>query len=367
VTSRPISTSTRATHSATPVSDHSPNQPLDSAGPRSVLVTGGAGFIGSHLVEHLLARGDQVVVVDNLSTGRRENLATRDARRVELVEGSVGVALDALRGRRFDQIYHLAAAVGVRLVIERPTHTIETNIHETSAVLAFASEHLTPILLASTSEVYGKGVRTPFREVDDVVYGPTTVSRWSYACSKAINEYLALAHHREHRLPATIVRFFNTVGPRQVGRYGMVLPRFVAAALAGEPLVVHGDGQQSRCFCDARDAVLALPLLVETPSCHGGVFNLGDDREISILELAQLVKRTLQSESLVQLVPYAEAFGPDFDDLRRRQPDLTKIRTAIGWRSCISLEQTILDIAADLRARDAGSSEAGDAPRREVA
>lgn len=330
-----------------------------AGGGRSVLLTGGAGFIGSHLTELLLARGDRVTIVDNLSTGQRANLdaiapAARD--RLVVIEGGVAESLPTLRPRDFQQIYHLAAAVGVRLVIERPSHTIETNILETSAVLRFASEGHTPILLASTSEVYGKGLRTPFREDDDVVYGPTTFSRWSYACSKAINEYLALALSREQSLPVVIVRFFNTVGPRQVGEYGMVLPRFVAAALSGKPIEVHGDGGQSRCFCDVRDAIRALVRLVEKSSCHGRVFNLGSDREITIGDLAALVKTTLGSSSPIALVPYAQAFGPGFDDLRRRRPDLTRIREAIGWSPSIPLEQTIRDLAAHLSRRAATTS-----------
>ena len=321
---------------------------------RRILVTGGAGFIGSHLIEHLVARGDEVVAVDNLTTGRRENLTSIDAGACRFLEASVSDALPELDPDDFDEIYHLAAAVGVRLVIERPIHTIETNVHETSAVLDFASrsQRGTRLLLASTSEVYGKSTQTPFREDDDVVYGPTIFSRWSYACSKAIDEYLALAHHQEDGLPVIIVRFFNTVGPRQVGRYGMVLPRFVRAALTGEPLRVHGDGQQSRCFCDVRDAVPALPRLLETDDCLGRVFNLGHDTRIAIAELAELVRSTLESGSPIELVPYDEAFGPGFDDLRHRQPDLTRIRDAIGFAPRIPLEQTILDIADDLKRRE---------------
>jgi len=233
---------------------------MTSAGsPRASLVTGGAGFIGSHLVEHLLARGDSVTVIDNLSTGRLENLDQAVASsRLRVITRDVSSALPSLDPRQFSEMYHLAAAVGVRLVIEEPIRTIETNVHETSAALRFAGEARVPLLLASTSEVYGKSTKTPFSEDDDVTYGPTTLSRWSYACSKAIDEYLALAYHATHHLPVTIVRFFNTVGPRQVGRYGMVLPRFVKAALRNEPLEVHGDGTQSRCFCDARDSVPAL-------------------------------------------------------------------------------------------------------------
>jgi len=318
---------------------------------RRCLVTGGAGFIGSHLVEALLARGDHVTVIDNLSTGRRANLAAVAASAsLRFIESTVSAALPSLDPDDFDEIHHLAAAVGVRLVLERPIGTIETNVHETSAILRFAATADVPCLIASTSEVYGKGVRSPFREDDDVVYGATTLRRWSYACSKAIDEYLALAHHAEHGLPVTIVRLFNTVGPRQVGEYGMVLPRFVAAALAGAPLEVHGDGEQSRCFCDVRDVVPALMRVVAEPSCRGRVLNLGHDRPITIKALAELVCRTLGSRSEIRLVPYDEAFGAaaasGFDDLRFRQPDLTRIRAAIGFEPRIPLEKTIRDLAA---------------------
>lgn len=314
-------------------------------------MTGGAGFIGSHLLEHMVAGGAELVVVDNLSTGSRENLAALDPRQVRLMEADVVEGLRDLEGERFDAIFHLAAAVGVRLVIEAPIRTIETNVLETTAVLRFAARHATPTLVASTSEVYGKGVRTPFHEDDDVVYGPTIYSRWSYACSKAIDEYLALAYHQQQGLPVVIVRFFNTVGPRQVGDYGMVLPRFVQAALSGDPIEVYGDGTQSRCFCDVRDVVPALPRLLATPSCAGSVFNIGRDEPISIRELAELVKHTLRSNSPIVTVPYDEAYGSGFDDLRTRQPDLTRIRDAIGFSPLIPLTQTIVDLAAWLRAR----------------
>lgn len=324
---------------------------------RHVLVTGGAGFIGSHLVEHLCARGDRVTVIDNLSTGRRENLARVPEARVSLLEGDVSEILPSLRPQDYGEIYHLAAAVGVRLVIDEPIRTIETNVHETSAVLRFAAGAGIPTLLASTSEVYGKGVRTPFAEDDDVIYGPTIYSRWSYACSKAIDEYLALAYHREKHLPITIARFFNTVGPRQVGDYGMVLPRFVTAALAGETIEVYGDGKQSRCFCDVRDVVPVLPRLVVEPACHGRVFNVGHDRPIEILALAELVRDTLKSGSEIRLIPYEEAYAVGFEDMRRRQPDLTRIRAAVGFEPRIPLEQTISDLAAHLASeRSTGSA-----------
>lgn len=323
---------------------------------RRCLVTGGAGFIGSHLAEHLAARGDHVVIVDNLSTGRRSNLRGMPTSQHTFVHRSVSEALGDFKPGMFDEIYHLAAAVGVRLVIERPIHTIETNVLESIDLLRFAAASGTPTLIASTSEVYGKGSKTPFAEDDDVVYGPTTLNRWSYACSKAIDEYLALAHHKEHGLPVVIARFFNTVGPRQVGEYGMVLPRFVAAAMNGQPLEVHGDGGQSRCFCDVRDSVPALPRMLGTSACHGRVLNLGDDQPIRILDLAGIVKRTLGSESPIRLIPYADAFGKNFDDLRDRRPDLTRVRQAVGFKARIPLEQTIRDLAEEI-------CHTGDAPR----
>jgi UDP-glucose 4-epimerase len=332
--------------------------------PQRVLITGGAGFIGSHLSELLLDAGHSVTVVDNFSTGRRANpgivrsVGSR-SERYRVIEGEVSEIIPTLSSADYDAIYHLAAAVGVRLVVEKPIHTIETNIHETSVVLRFAAERRTPILVASTSEVYGKGVRVPMREDDDVLYGSTSFSRWCYACSKAIDEYLALAYHREQDLPAVIVRFFNTVGPRQIGDYGMVLPRFVRAALEGKDLEVHGDGRQSRCFCDVRDVVQALPRLLGEPSCVGRVFNLGRDESISVRALAELVIATLASRSGIRMVPYDQAFAAGFDDLAVRQPDLTRIRAAIGFAPSIPLERTILDLADELRSRDSAPVHAG--------
>ncbi|UCD74967.1 MAG: GDP-mannose 4,6-dehydratase [Phycisphaerales bacterium] len=315
---------------------------------RKCLVTGGAGFIGSHLALRLIERGDHVVIIDNLSTGRRCNLDHLDPQHLTFVQADVSAALGDLDPADFDEIYHLAAAVGVRLVIEQPVHTIETNVLETSAVLSFAAAGLKPLLIASTSEVYGKSTKTPFAEDDDVVYGPTVFSRWSYACSKAIDEYLALAHHRTHRLPVVIARLFNTVGPRQVGQYGMVLPRFVLAALTGRPLEVYGDGRQTRCFCDVRDVVGVLPQLLADPACAGRVFNVGSDVPIRISELAELVVNTLGGDSEIRYLPYDEAFGEGFDDLRDRRPDLSRLRRATGFQPRIPLVQTIRDLADSL-------------------
>lgn len=327
---------------------------------RHALVTGGAGFVGSHLVERLLERGDRVTVIDDFSTGRAANL--EEARRLgkerlRVIEGKVSERIGEAP-HDLTMVVHLAAAVGVKLVVERPIHTIENNVLETSALLRVVTERGVPTLLASTSEVYGKGVRTPFREDDDVVYGPTSVTRWSYACSKAIDEYLALAAHRELGLPVVIARLFNTVGPRQVGDYGMVLPRFVERALRGAPLEVHGDGRQSRCFCDVRDVVRALLALMDRPTSTGRVFNVGRDEPITIEALARLVIQTLHSRSEIRFISYRDAFTVDFDDLQVRQPDLTRLREAIGFVPEIPLVKTILDLAAGMR-QTAGAAAGG--------
>ncbi|VAX42335.1 dTDP-glucose 4,6-dehydratase [hydrothermal vent metagenome] len=320
-------------------------------GRRCALVTGGAGFIGSHLVEFLLARGDAVTVIDNLSTGSRDNLPDHD--HLEFLEADLADAIPCLatQGRTFDEIYHLAAAVGVQLVMDAPGDSIKTNIVDTIALIEFAARAPSPppTLIASSSEVYGKGAKSPFTEDDDIVFGPTTIARWSYGMSKGIDEHLALAHHRATNFPVVIARFFNTVGPRQIGRYGMVLPRFVAAALAGKPLIVHGTGDQTRCFCDVRDVSAALPALLANPACRGRVFNLGSDTEITIRQLAERVIATLGSASTIQTIPYEHAFPEGFEDLPRRRPDLARLRSAIDFAPTYALEQTICDVAEHLR------------------
>jgi UDP-glucose 4-epimerase len=317
-----------------------------------VLVSGGAGFIGSHLTERLLARGDHVLVVDNLSTGRRSNLpATHE--RLRFIEADLKDALAAFgKGEQFEEIYHLAAAVGVKRILQDPILAIETNVEQTAALLRFAASHSpggkgVPTLIASSSEVYGKSTRSPFSEEDDAVYGPTTMMRWSYACTKAVDEYLALAY-ATRGLPVVITRFFNTVGPRQVGEYGMVLPRFVQAGLEGKELEVYGDGSQSRCFCDVRDVVEVLPRMTASARCHGRVFNVGSDKPITIADLADLVIRTIGSRSSKRLVPYSAAYGPGFEELGQRRPDLGRVREAVGFEPSIGLERTIRDVASSL-------------------
>lgn len=319
------------------------------------LVTGGAGFIGSHLTELLLAQGARVTVVDNLSTGRLENLP--DHPDLTVIESDLADILPELGSTvgPVDHIHHLAAAVGVKLVMDKPAEAIETNVALTADLLTAAltaGPNGAPArtLIASSSEVYGKGTGEVFSEDDDVVYGPTTVTRWSYAASKALDEHLALAHHRDRGLPVVVARFFNTVGPRQVGDYGMVLPRFVAAALAGEPLTVFGDGSQSRCFADVRDVVTTLPKLIETDACIGRVFNIGADTPITIRELAETVVRVTGSSSDIATMPFDAAYPRGFEDLKRRRPDLSRIRAAIGFEAKIPLETTIADLAEVLSA-----------------
>ena len=327
------------------------------ATPHHVLVTGGAGFIGSYLVEQLLAHGARVTVVDDLSTGDKVNLdhaRSMAGERLQFIHATVSHALTQNTIPRCDEIYHLAAAVGVRLIVERAGQSIETNVLETSAVLRWALRDNAQLLVASSSEVYGKGVRVPFVESDDVVFGPTTSLRWSYGYSKALDEFLTLAAVAQYKLRAVVVRFFNTVGPRQKGDWGMVLPRFIQAALAGTPLEVHGDGYQQRCFCDVRDIAPALLRLLRSAECMGKVFNMGSDDMISMQKLAERVIRVTGSTSRIHNVSYEQVFGKGFEDLKVRQPSLQKIKVAIGFAPVISLDTTIADIAASLRGAPAG-------------
>lgn len=313
----------------------------------SWLVTGGAGFIGSHLCDLLVAAGGSVTVVDDLSTGLRPNLAGAiGSGRAELLESTVSAAVPALAGRRFDGIFHLAAAVGVRLVVDDPVAAAETNLRETMSALDLAAGARAPFFLASSSEVYGKGARTPFREQDDLVFGAPSVSRWSYGLSKAIDEHLALARGRRDGFPVAVGRLFNTVGPRQRGRYGMVLPRFVASALEGRPLEVHGTGRQVRCFCDVREVAAAIAAMIRSPACHGRPLNVGSDRPITIADLAAEVLRVTGSASGVRHVAHTEVFGDGFEDLAVRVPDVSAARAAIGFDPRIPLAETIAAVAA---------------------
>lgn len=308
------------------------------------LVTGGAGFVGSHLTEALLAAGERVIVVDDLSTGTIKNLdPCRAHPHLTVHIGNImDVPLMTELVDRADRVWHLAAAVGVRLIVEKPVHTIETNIRGTEVVLSQAARKRRPLLLTSTSEVYGKSTQVPFSENDDLVFGRTTRPRWSYACSKAIDEFLALAYHAERGLPAVIARLFNTVGPRQTGQYGMVIPRFVSQALAGQPLTVYGDGSQSRAFADVSDVVGGLIGLMNSPTAAGNVYNVGNNQEISILDLAHKIIRACDSLSTVELVPFEQAYDENFEDLARRVPDLEKIQRLTGYKA----QRDINDIIA---------------------
>jgi nucleoside-diphosphate-sugar epimerase len=309
------------------------------------LITGGAGFLGSHLAEALLAKGDEVYVLDNLSTGSIENIeALKGSSRFRYTIDSVmNEPVTAELIDRVDVVFHLAAAVGVRLIVESPVNTIETNVHGTEMVLKLANKKKKMVIVASTSEVYGKSNVVPFREDADLVLGPTSKGRWSYACSKAIDEFLALAYHKEKRLPVVVARLFNTVGPRQTGRYGMVIPNFVKQALLGHPLTVFGDGSQSRCFTYVSDVVEALIKLADHPEALGRVINIGNDREeVTILELARRIKERTGSKSEIVLVPYSQAYEEGFEDMPRRVPDLYRIRTLIGYEPQVHLDE-ILD------------------------
>jgi UDP-glucose 4-epimerase len=313
-----------------------------------IVITGGAGFIGSHLAEVLLDRGESVVAVDDLSTGSLRNVEhLRDNERFRLVVENVAneLVLDGLV-RDADAVCHLAAAVGVKLIVDNPVRTIETNILGTEVALKVAARYGVRIFIASTSEVYGKSDRLPFREDADMVFGPTTHSRWCYACSKAIDEFLALAYHRESGLPVVIGRFFNTVGPRQTGQYGMVIPRFVQQALAGDPITVYGDGEQVRCFAHVRDVVDAVATLMFEPRAEGGIFNIGSRDEISINALADKVKAMTGSGSEIVHIPYEQAYEAGFEDMRTRRPDTTRVRELVGFEITRGIDEIVRDVAA---------------------
>lgn len=316
------------------------------------LITGGAGFIGSHLAEALLTGGDQVAAIDDLSTGSLDNIAHLSAQpNFQFINETIHneAVMDRLVSE-CDAIYHLAAAVGVELIIRDPVRTIETNLIGTETVLRLARRYRRKVLIASTSEVYGKSTDIPFREDADRVMGPTIKSRWSYAESKAMDEFLALAYHKQFGVPIVICRFFNTVGPRQTGTYGMVIPRLVKQAVHDQPLTVHGDGRQSRCFCNVKDTVRAVVALSRAPGAVGEIFNIGSRDEITILELAERIIARANSRSTIQLVPYEQAYEAGFEDMRRRLPSLDKIQAAIGWQPTIPLDQTLDEVIAQFRA-----------------
>ena len=308
------------------------------------LITGGAGFVGSHLAEALLAQEHEVFVIDNLSTGSIENLEHLKSkpRFHYTIHSILDEPVLAELVDRVDVVFHLAAAVGVRLIVESPVNTIETNVHGTERVLSLANKKRKKVLITSTSEVYGKANAVPFREDGDLVMGPTSKGRWSYACSKAIDEFLALAYHKERRLPVVVARLFNTVGPRQTGRYGMVVPSFVKQALLGHPLTVYGDGQQTRCFTFVTDVVGQLVALAQDERAVGEVFNIGNDREeITILDLARRVKARSGSKSEIELVPYERAYEQGFEDMQRRVPDLAKLRALTGYEPRVGLDEIV--------------------------
>jgi UDP-glucose 4-epimerase len=310
---------------------------------KHILVTGGAGFIGAHLVERLLQDGKTVVVIDDLSTGSRDNLrAVAQHRNFRFIQTKISAytELPELTADA-EYIFHLAATVGVELVVKSALHVLEASFNETQILLRAAAKNSTPILFTSTSEVYGKSAKAEFSEEDDLLIGPPTHSRWSYASAKLTDEFLALAYAREKKLPVTIARLFNTVGPRQTGRYGMVLPRFIAAAKAGEPLKVYGDGAQSRCFGFVHDVVEALVRLQKCEAARGEIFNIGGTEEVSILELAQFVVATLGSKSKIELIPYDQAYAPGFDDMRRRKPCVEKLERCVNFKPQTTLREII--------------------------
>lgn len=313
------------------------------------LITGGAGFIGSHLAEALLARGDEVAILDDLSTGSIDNIEHLKGRPgfSYVIDSVMNEPLLAEMIDRCDVVFHLAAAVGVRLIIEEPTRTIETNVGGTEVVLRNAAKKRRKVVIASTSEVYGKSADVPFREDADLVLGPTSKHRWAYACSKMLDEFLALAYHAEKSVPVVIVRFFNTIGPRQTGRYGMVVPRFVAQALAGEPITVYGDGTQSRSFTYVGDVVRALLALIEHPGAVGEVFNVGNGEEITIRALAERIRTLTSSASPIVTIPYDEAYEAGFEDMPRRVPDIAKIASLVGYAPRVGLHDMLCEIIGE--------------------
>ncbi|HTH39022.1 MAG TPA: NAD-dependent epimerase/dehydratase family protein [Pyrinomonadaceae bacterium] len=324
-----------------------------------ILITGGAGFVGSHLADKLIGQAHEITVIDNLSTGKYSNvehLEGEDRFRL-IIDTVLNEKLLEELVRETDRVYHMASAVGVRLIMEQPVKTIETIFHGTDVILKFCSRYRKPVLIPSTSEVYGKGVSMPFREGDDLLTGATDKHRWAYACAKTLDEFLALAHWKETRLPVVVVRLFNTVGPRQTGQYGMVVPRFVAAAVRNEPIEVHGDGTQSRCFGHVSDVVEGLCKLLESSHCYGEVINVGNDEEVTITQLAERTIALTGSKSTIRYIPYSEAYGEGFEDMKRRVPSLDKVRSLIGYKPTRTLDDIINDVARDFRGA-AGSTTA---------
>jgi UDP-glucose 4-epimerase len=321
------------------------------------LITGGAGFIGSHLAQKLLASGTEVTVIDDLSTGSVSNISHLCADpRFELVTDNVrNHQVMHVLIEKCDVIYHLAAAVGVKLIVDRPVHTIETNIHGSEVVLNIANKFRKKILIASSSEVYGKSENVPFHEDDDTILGSTIYSRWSYAASKAIDEFLALAYHRQFGLEVVITRFFNTIGPRQCGSYGMVVPRFVQAALNNDPLNVYGTGTQSRCFAYVGDVIEAVTELMNRPHTAGRVYNIGSQEQITIENLAKKIIDMTDSKSIIQHIPYEKAYGPGFDDMQKRIPSLDRIKTAVGYQPKTNLDQTLQMVIDDIKKQMKGT------------
>lgn len=316
-----------------------------------ILITGGAGFVGSHLADKLIGEGHEITVIDDLSTGRYQN--------IEHLEGGENfrLVIDTVLNaklmeeliRETDRVYHMASAVGVKLIMERPVQTIETIFRGTDVVLSFCSRYRKRVLIPSTSEVYGKGITVPFKEDDDLLTGSTDKHRWAYACAKTLDEFLALAHWKETRLQVAVVRLFNTVGPRQTGQYGMVVPRFVRAAIKNEPIPVHGDGTQARCFGHVADVVEGLVKVLETPACFGQVVNLGNNQEVTIKELAEKSIAMTESKSEIRFIPYEEAYGEGFEDMQRRVPSLDKAGRLIGYQPTRTLEDIINDVANQFR------------------
>ena len=316
-----------------------------------ILITGGAGFVGSHLADKLHGAGHEITIIDDLSTGRYtniEHLEGKDGFRL-IIDTILNAKLMEELIRESDRVFHMASAVGVRLIMEQPVKTIETIFHGTDVVLGFCARYRKRVLIPSTSEVYGKSTQVPFAEDNDIIKGSTSKHRWAYACAKELDEFLALAHWKESRLPVAVVRLFNTVGPRQTGQYGMVVPNFIKAAVRNEPLIVHGDGEQSRCFGHVSDVVEALTKILETPACFGQVMNIGNPEEVTIKRLAEKAIEMTGSTSEIRYIPYEEAYGEGFEDMRRRVPSLEKAKRLIGYQPTRTLNEIINDVAEEFR------------------